>query len=97
MTNQPTTPALAEQTSSSLATNPQQWGPMLELPCELSLDLPVPDFTVADLLRLKSGAVLETQWGNGDDVPVRINGQLVAWAEFEILGDRLAVRLTEWA
>lgn len=95
MTNQPTTPELTG--NSSLAANPQQWGPLLELLCELSLDLPVPDFTVADLLRLKSGAVLETQWGNGDDVPVRINGQLVAWAEFEILGDRLAVRLTEWA
>lgn len=97
MTNQPTTPESTGQTSSSLATNPQQWGPMLELPCELSLDLAVPDFTVADLLRLNPGAVLETQWVNGDDVPVRINGQLIAWAEFEIVGGRLAVRLTEWA
>ena len=97
MTNQLTTPELTGQTASSLATNPQQWGPMLELPCELSLDLPVPDFTVADLLRLSPGALLETQWGNGDDVPVKINGQLIARAEFEILSGRLAVRLTEWA
>ena len=69
---------------------------MLELPCELTLDLPVPDFTVSNLLRLESGAVLETKWANGDDVPIRINGELIAWSEFEVVGDRLAVRITEW-
>ena len=83
--------------NSPIVHDPQQWGPILELPCKLTLDLPIPDFSVADLLRLRIGTVLDTGWSNGDDVPVRVNEELIAWAEFEVLANCLAVRLTEWA
>lgn len=97
MTSPQATPELIANSNPSIVHDPLKWGPMLELPCELTLDLPVSRFTIADLLRLDPGAVLETQWANGNDVPVRINEELIAWAEFEVVGNRLAVRLTEWA
>lgn len=97
MTSPTIPPALTESMNTPIVTDPRQWGPMLDLPCNLTLDLSVPHFTVSDLLRLESGVVLETKWVSGDDVPVRINGQLVAWAEFEVVGNCLAVRITEWA
>lgn len=74
-----------------------QWGPTVWLSCELTLDLPVPGFTVGDLLRLTSRQVIDTKWSQSKDIPLRANGKLLAWTEFEVVGDRLAVRLTELA
>jgi flagellar motor switch/type III secretory pathway protein FliN len=74
-----------------------RWRPVLGLPCELTVDLSLPAFTIADILKLRSGSVLNAQWRLGRDVPLRLNGTLIGWSEFEIVGNRLAVRLTELA
>lgn len=65
------------------------------LPCTLALDLPVLKFTVGDLLSLRSGSIVETAYHQSSDLPLRVNGQLVGWTEFEVVGERLAVRLTD--
>ena len=65
------------------------------LPCTLALDLPVINFTVADLLSLARGTIVETAYHQSSDLPLRVNGQLVGWTEFEVVGERLAVRLTD--
>jgi flagellar motor switch/type III secretory pathway protein FliN len=65
------------------------------LPCILALDLPVVKFTVRDLLRLTQGSIVETAYHQSSDLPLRVNGQLVGWTEFEVVGERLAVRLTD--
>ena len=65
------------------------------LPCTLALDLPVIKFTVGDLLSLTSGSIVETAYHQSSDLPLRVNGQLVGWTEFEVVGERLAVRLTD--
>jgi len=52
-------------------------------------------FTVGDLLSLERGSVVETAYHQSSDLPLRVNGQLVGWTEFEVVGDRLAVRLTD--
>ena len=65
------------------------------IPCVFSVDVPLKDFTVRDLLRLEPGAIVESKNVNGADVPVSVNTRLIAWAEFEVVGQRLAVRLTE--
>lgn len=75
----------------------QRWLPLLSLPCELTVELAVPNFNVADFLALRSGSVLSTDWQLARDIPLRINGTLIGWGEFEGAGNRLAVRLTELA
>jgi flagellar motor switch/type III secretory pathway protein FliN len=65
------------------------------LPCTLALDLPVVNFTVGDLLSLAKGSIVETAYHQSSDLPLRVNGQLVGWTEFEVVGERLAVRLTD--
>jgi flagellar motor switch/type III secretory pathway protein FliN len=65
------------------------------LPCTLALDLPVVNFTVGDLLSLTNGSIVETAYHQSSDLPLRVNGQLVGWTEFEVVGERLAVRLTD--
>ena len=73
------------------------WARVEGLPCTLTVEIPVPHFNVADLVQLGAGRIIETHWTVGLDVPLLINGELVAWSEFEIVQSRLAVRLTELA
>ena len=67
------------------------------LPCQLSLEIPVVNFTVGDLLRLSKGSIAETTCLSTSDIPLLANGLLVAWAEFEVIGNRLTLRITELA
>jgi flagellar motor switch/type III secretory pathway protein FliN len=74
----------------------ERWRPVLGLPCELTVELPLPDFKVSDFLKLRPAAVIDARWRLGRDVPLRLNGMLIGWVEFEVSGNRLAVRLTEF-
>ena len=76
---------------------PDAWARVEALPCLLSIEIPVPGFTVADLVNLEPGRLIDTRWTVGEDVPLRINGELIAWSEFEIVTNHIAVRLTELA
>jgi flagellar motor switch/type III secretory pathway protein FliN len=67
------------------------------LPCVVSVDLPVKKFTLRDLLGMEAGAILESSIANGADVPVLVNARLLGWAEFEMVGRSLGVRITELA
>jgi flagellar motor switch/type III secretory pathway protein FliN len=67
------------------------------LPCTLSLEVPAVRFTIADLLALTKGSIIETACHHTSDVPLRVNKVLIGWTEFEVVGDRLAVRITDQA
>ena len=65
------------------------------LPFTLSVEIPVVRFTIGDLLGLKTGSLVETGCHQTSDLPLRANGVLIGWTEFEVVGDRLGVRITE--
>ncbi len=65
------------------------------LPCNLALEIPVVGFTVGSLLRLKVGSLVQTASHQSTDIPLNVNGILMAWTEFEVVGERLAARITE--
>jgi flagellar motor switch/type III secretory pathway protein FliN len=75
----------------------ERWRPVLGLPCEFAVDLPLPGFKIADLLKLRTGSVINSHWPVERDAPLRLNGTLIGWSEFEVVGHSLAVRLTELA
>jgi flagellar motor switch/type III secretory pathway protein FliN len=85
-------PKGAQETEDDL-----RWRPVLDLPCELTVDLPLPGFRIADLLQLRAGTVINAHWRLGQDVPLRLHGTLLGWIEFEVAGDSLAARMTELA
>jgi flagellar motor switch/type III secretory pathway protein FliN len=66
-------------------------------PCLLSLEVPACRFTVGDLLQLRPGSIVETSSHHASDIPLRANGLLIGWTEFEVIGNRVAVRITELA
>ena len=71
------------------------WPEALELPCQLTVSLDVPHFTIRDLLGLSANSVVDTRRREGAHVPVKVNGVMVGWAEFDVIEGRLAVRMTE--
>ena len=87
--------ALTAPKQVPVAVTDETWNEAGWLTCLISVDLPLARFTVRDLLMLDLGTVLETRNADGADVPVMVNAQLIGWAEFEIVGQKVAVRLTE--
>ena len=77
------------------AKQPTEQFPWLK--CVITLELPIVRFKVRDLLDLAVGTIVETPCKATSDVPVRVNGTLIGWTEFEVIGNRLAVRITELA
>ncbi len=65
------------------------------IPCMLGLEIPVVGFTVDTLLKLKPGSLVQTSCHQSTDLPLKVNGILMAWTEFEVVGERLAARITD--
>ena len=64
------------------------------LPMQLDVMLKVKTFRVEDLLAMEKGTVIETSHEHSQDVPVRSGGALLVWGEFEVIEQKLAVRIT---
>lgn len=88
---------LAPGNTALALQKPKNWNAFLHLPCQLSLEIPIPGITVAALLRLAPNDVVSTSWLQGSDVPLYANGKLIGWTEFEVIDDHLAARLTQIA
>ncbi len=71
--------------------------PVSLLPVELDVAVPVREFRVRNLLALEPGQLIQSQWGNGEDVPLASGEVQLAWSEFEVIESWLAVRVTRLA
>jgi len=105
------TPMNASNTDPTLTLGPNETGgPDLQqavadnavdvvpwLPCTVSVDIPLSRFTIADLTRIGKGSVVTTPCPHLSEIPLYVNGQLIGWTEFEVIDERLAVRITELA
>ena len=80
------------QSSASSPIESYHW-----LRCTATVEIPVPKFTVGDLLKLGRGALIPTATRIANDIPVRVNKTLIGWGRFEVVDDRLALRITELA
>lgn len=76
---------------------PAGWAQALTLACRVTVDVPLPGFKVARILRLQKNSVINTHWRLGTDAPLLVNGRVIAAGEFEAVGDHLAIRVTELA
>ncbi len=74
-----------------------RWAEALCLPCRATAEISIQGFTVGQLLALKVNSIVSTGQEEGSEIPVLVNGQVIGWGEFEVAGQRLAVRLVELA
>ena len=88
---------VTETVEAASSAPPDPWAHLLGLPCELSVDLVLRGFKLGDVLQLDARSVINSHWRITADVPLRVNGALIAWTEFEVVGNHLAVRITELA
>lgn len=68
-----------------------------DLPCTLVLEMPALNFDVRTLLELRPGSIVTTAAQQNEDLQLKVNGQLVGMVEVDVIGNRLAVRLTGMA
>jgi flagellar motor switch/type III secretory pathway protein FliN len=87
----------AENRTGSDPVNELRWSQAESLPCKLSVQARVPGFTLKNLLNLGPQTIVRSQLASSASPPLRVNGEVVAWCDFEVLGSRLAVRVTELA
>ncbi len=73
------------------------WPMLSELMMTVESVVTVREFKVRDLLRLEVGQVIESTCADTDDVTVKVGQVQVGWSEFEVVEQRLAVRLTRLA
>ena len=90
-----TAAAAANRSIDEAEATPEISEQALALRCDLTVELAMPGFRVSDVLGLRNHTVVDSRWHVGADIPLRLNGRLIARGEFEVIADRLGVRLTE--
>jgi flagellar motor switch/type III secretory pathway protein FliN len=65
------------------------------LPCHITVEIAAVGLRVSDLLNLQPGAIVATAVQQGIDLPLRCNGEVIGYGEFEVIGNKLAVRIRE--
>ena len=86
-----------DATVSTKATKENLADTLPWLPCTVSVEIPLAHFTIGELSKLGKGSIVTTTCRHLSDIPLYVNGQLIGCAEFEVIDDRLAVRITEIA
>ena len=74
-----------------------EWHLLSGVPLQLYAAAVVPGFKVRDLLRLRPGQIIQTSCESTDNVPVLLSSVQLGWCEFEVVDQRLALRLTRLA
>jgi flagellar motor switch protein FliN/FliY len=74
-----------------------QWLAISRLPVVLTARIPLSAFKVRDLLRLQQGQLIRSDWSTTEDIPVKIGRVSLAWSEFEVVEQNMAMRLTRLA
>jgi len=85
----------APQPQAEQTVNPVESFHWLE--CKATTEIPVPHFTVGNLLNLKKGAVIASATPSGNDIPLYINKILLGKGQIEVVEKRLIIRITELA
>ena len=67
---------------------------LLDVPLQVTVELGRCKITIAELLKLSKGSVLELNKVAGEALDFRVNDRLVARGEAIVINDRFGVRLT---
>ncbi|MDD5309453.1 MAG: flagellar motor switch protein FliN [Deltaproteobacteria bacterium] len=68
---------------------------LLDIPLELTVEVGRKTMSMADLMELAPGALIELNKASGDKLDILANGKVVARGEVVVVGDRYGVRVME--
>lgn len=88
---------LADQTAfpanDSLLADPMH--DFLLVPATLSVEAAVVNLNVGEMFRLEKGSIVTSGQSAGANVPLYVGKKLIAWGEFQVVGESLALRIAE--
>jgi flagellar motor switch protein FliN/FliY len=73
------------------------WPMISALAVKLEANIPLRGFHVRDLLALQSEQTIESAWPVTEDVPLKVGQVQLCWCEFEVVDQRMALRMTRLA
>lgn len=62
---------------------------------EVTVEIGRKSMTIAEVLKLRSGTLLELTKAKGEPLDILVNGKLLGRGEVVVVGDRYGVRITE--
>ncbi|SFS09104.1 Type III flagellar switch regulator (C-ring) FliN C-term [Granulicella pectinivorans] len=71
----------------------ERWGAYAEVEARLSVEVPLPRMSLKELLAMKPGTLLRSDWQISQDVSLRVGDVFLAFVSCEPAGDRLGVRI----
>jgi flagellar motor switch protein FliN/FliY len=85
-------PAVADEADNKTAVD---LAPVFDVPVNISAVLGRASLSVAQLLKLGSGSVLELDRKVGEAIDIYVNNRLIARGEVVVVDERLGVTMTE--
>jgi len=73
------------------------WHVLARVPQTVTALIPLPEFTIRDLLAMEKGVVIKSNVLTTEMIPIRIGSVRIAWGEFEVVGQALALRIAKLA
>ena len=70
------------------------WPVLSRLPITVAASIPLGQFSLRDLLGMAEGQVFESSISDTEDVPLAVGNVQLGWTEFEVVEQRIALRLT---
>jgi flagellar motor switch protein FliN/FliY len=92
---EPNAPLAAEMAVDADAKNAADLAPVFDVPVHISAVLGRASLSVAQLLKLAQGSVLELDRKVGEAIDIYVNNRLVARGEVVVVDERLGVTMTE--
>jgi len=72
----------------------KQWARCARLPLQLVVTIPLPTFSLKEVLAMRKGQRILSNWSSRDDVPLMAGDTFVANVTFEPAGSSLGVRIS---
>jgi flagellar motor switch protein FliN/FliY len=92
---EPNAPLAAEMAVDADNKNAADLAPVFDVPVHISAVLGRASLSVAQLLQLSQGSVLELDRKVGEAIDIYVNNRLVARGEVVVVDERLGVTMTE--
>ena len=73
------------------------WPTISALSVKLDAHIPLPGFRIRHLLALQSGQTIESGWQVTEDVPLKVGQVQLCWCEFEVVEQKISLRITRLA
>jgi len=70
------------------------WAILARLAVTMTVEVPLTRFKVQDLMGLKEGQVFQSASPDTEDVPLKVGDVQLGWTEFEVVEQKIALRLT---